>query len=231
VKKIILLIVVSLLALVIYAIPPAEGKFDGRSQSEWLKQLSDASPAQRIQAIAALGEIGIAEYHNTSETRRTALQIMELGGCNCYATMVSSIAQMLQDKDAPVREAAVEALVRIGPYAVLRLNRLANESANAATLWGIKTVFTKFAALPDPALGLAKGSIDWRPLENLNRQAPHPYYARYFPPKENPRPNPLKEFSNEKANKEMERAKKDLDRIYQEAGKSLPNPSKRAEKE
>ena len=66
----------------------------GKPTADWIAQLRDKDPAQRLRAIKILGE------------KRSEL-----------ATVVPALAQALEDEDAFVRRDAARALGRIGPAA------------------------------------------------------------------------------------------------------------------
>ena len=101
----------------LFAIPPADGEYQGQTKTQWIARTTSGNPADRAAAAKALGVIGKAEYESVKGTRASLMLVHDkFGAERCYANMVPPLIALLRDTDQNVRSTAVDALAGLGEY-------------------------------------------------------------------------------------------------------------------
>lgn len=160
----------------LFAIPPAEGEYQGKTASQWIALTKTGSSADKASAAKALGVIGKTEYESVKGTR-AALMIVhdKFGGERCYATMVPPLIALLRDPDQSVRSSAVDALAELGEYSDDEMQRAAADLRDQMVLWGVYLVYLREARLGRNTQKVLD-TQDGRRMLEYTQGDPHPDY-------------------------------------------------------
>jgi len=176
-------IVISLLIITLplglwYSVPPAEGSSGGRPMSDWIAATRSASPADRLSAARALGEIGRKEYEEVKGTRMSLMVFHErFMGSECYAPQAPPLILLLKDPDPSVRSAAVDGLVGMKEYADDDLLRTALDTRDDEMGWGIILVYMRAMKTGRDTKQIFSGTDGGHKLMDLAQRPPPPSYV------------------------------------------------------